>query len=80
MEVAKVVLLPAVTTQSQTARAEDQISSPVSAPQLTMQSKAAIMMVGDWEHWQLRSFSAQPTADAADDKQETFKRRSARIG
>jgi len=42
-----------------------------------MQSKAAILIAYDWEllHWQAKSVWAQPTADAADDKQETFKGR-----
>jgi hypothetical protein len=42
------VPLPAVATQEQTARAEDETCRPVTAPQpLTMQSKAALWMADD---------------------------------
>ena len=80
---AEAVPPPAATTQEQTARAEDATWRPVTAPQpLTMQSKAALWMADDWEllHWQAKSVWAQPTSDAADDKQKAFKGRLARIG
>ena len=63
----------AVFTQEQTARAEDETWSPVTAPQaLTMQSKAALWMAEACEvlHWQAKSVWEQPTPEAADAIQE----------
>lgn len=74
-------MLPAGATQEQTARAEAQNSDPDTAPQLrTMQSKAELRIMVDWKHWQAMSVGTQPKSSAADDKQENFKRRLARIG
>jgi hypothetical protein len=70
----------AVFMQEQTARAEDETWSPVTAPQaLTMQSKAALWMTEACEvlHRQAKSCSEQPAREAADDIQETCKGRLA---
>lgn len=59
--------------QEQTARAEDETSRPVTAPQaLSTQFRAALAMAADCEllHWQAKSVDTQPTAEPADSMQE----------
>ena len=78
---AGVVLASAAATQEQISRTEAQTSPPLTAPQLrVMQSKAAVRRIDDCEHMQVTLVLAQSTSDTADDMQETFKRRLARIG